>query len=428
LPEEAALLPLLPNDEPTTDDLLGHARQVDEVLAFLGRVRPPYVLGVHGDWGTGKTSFLHKLQQQLGANKTARKSRVVFFEAWRHQFEEQPVVALLHTIREHFSLQQRVWEQSGKLASVAAWTGLRMLDDLAAGVVQAGREEGEGWEARNFAVPLGSESFRSAFEGAIASLTGKGDARLVVLIDDLDRCGDAAVVRLLEGLKLYLNAHNCVFVIAADRRAVVRAIHRQLFSEGSPRDAEEYAEKLFQAVIPLRLAVEVRDFIGAFWSQDPAHGQRLIELQRAHRFLPSNPRKIKRFLVELQARLQSCGDRPVDLDLLAAVQAVQTFHPDVFRILEAEPDFWNELVAQSREPVADCHEVLRGLKVPDRGARRQSGDLSTGWAPTFLDPGDQAVLWAARLLRALPPPTQQALHLALLREAQPEPPTLRPSP
>lgn len=421
------MLPFLPNDEPTLDDHLGHQVQVEQVALMVGRVKPPYVLGVHGDWGTGKTSFLHKLRRRLETGPGPRKLQVLFFEAWRHQFEEQPVVALLHAIREHFSAQTKVWDKAGKLAQVSAWTGLRLLDDLANGVFQAARQEGEAWEARNHAVPLGSESFRTAFGEAITALTGQGGEKLVVLIDDLDRCGDAAVVRLLEGLKLYLNADNCVFVIAADRRAVVRAIHRQLFEQGSPRDAEEYAEKLFQAVIPLHLRAELDGFIEAHWSRDPAEGQRLVELQRTHRFLPSNPRKIKRYLVELQSRLDACGGQAVDLDLLAAVQAVQTFHPDVFRILHAEPAFWQELVVQSCEPVADAHPVLHELKIPDRGARRQSGS-EVSWGPTFLDPGDQAVLWAARLLRALPPTTQQALHLALLRDALQDPPTLRPSP
>lgn len=415
------MLPFLPNDEPTLDDHLGHQAQVEEVAAMVGRVRPPYVLGVHGDWGTGKTSFLHKLRRRLEQGTGPRKLHVLFFEAWRHQFEEQPVVALLHAIREHFSAERRVWDKAGKLAEVGAWTGLRLLDDLASGVFQAAGQEGEAWEARHHAVPLGSESFRTAFGEAIHALTRGGERKLVVLIDDLDRCGDPAVVRLLEGLKLYLNADNCVFVIAADRRAIVRSIHRQLFAEGSPRDAEEYAEKLFQAVVPLRPSGEIRPFIQAHWLRDPSEGQRVVELQERHRFLPSNPRKIKRYLVELQARLDAIGEPSGDLDLLVAVQAVQTFHPDVYRILHAEPAFWNELVAYLQEPGRDGHEVLVGLKIPGRGAQGRA-------MPTFFDPADQAVLWAADLLRSLPPPTGQALSRALLRPPPLEAATLRPSP
>lgn len=403
------MLSRLSNDEPTTEDQLGHQAQVEEVAGMLDRVEPPYVLGVHGDWGMGKTSFLRKLEARIGGGQGARKSRVLFFEAWRHQFEEQPVVALLQAIREHFGAQRRAWDKAGKLAEVAVWTGLRLLDDLSQGVVQAARAEGEAWEQRNLAVPLGSESFRSAFEAAIEKLTGRGESRLVVLIDDLDRCGDLAVVRLLEGLKLYLNARNCVFVIAADRRAIVRAIHRQLFQQGSARDAEEYAEKLFQAVVPLRRVGDLGAFLRKHWASDSARGDRLVELQRQHAFLAANPRKIKRFLVELQERMRAAGD-DTPFELLVAVQAIQTYHPDLYRILEAEPEFWEVLGQFVQEPEAVQHEALADLRLPYR----------TGPAPTaapasaFHDPADPRVFRVALLLRQLDVPTKADLPAALL--------------
>lgn len=408
------MLPRLSNDEPTIKDQLGHQAQVEEVAGMLDRVEPPYVLGVHGDWGMGKTSFLRKLEARIGGGRGARRSRVIFFEAWRHQFEEQPVVALLQAIREHFGAQRRAWDKAGKLAEVAVWTGLRLLDDLSQGVVQAARAEGEAWEQRKLAVPLGSESFRTAFEAAIEKLTGRGESRLVVLIDDLDRCGDLAVVRLLEGLKLYLNAGNCVFVIAADRRAIVRAIHRQLFQQGSARDAEEYAEKLFQAVVPLRRVGELGPFLRAHWGSDPAWGERLVELQRKHGFLAANPRKIKRFLVELQERMRAAGDG-VPFELLVAVQAIQTYHPDLYRILEAEPEFWEVLGLFVREAGTVQQEALAGVLLP---YLLEQGD---GAAPAsaFHDPGDPRVFRTALLLRQIAEPTMAELRAALLIDRDP---------
>ncbi len=403
------MLPRLSNDEPTTEDQLGHQAQVEEVAGMLDRVEPPYVLGVHGDWGMGKTSFLRKLEARIGGGRGARRSRVIFFEAWRHQFEEQPVVALLQAIREHFGAQRQAWDKAGKLAEVAVWTGLRLLDDLSQGVVQAARAEGEAWEQRNLAVPLGSESFRTAFEAAIGKLTGRGESRLVVLIDDLDRCGDLAVVRLLEGLKLYLNAGNCVFVIAADRRAIVRAIHRQLFQQGSARDAEEYAEKLFQAVVPLRRVGELGPFLRAHWGGDPKWGERLVELQHKHGFLAANPRKIKRFLVELQERMRAAGEG-VPFELLVAVQSIQTYHPDLYRILEAEPEFWEVLGLFVQDAKSVQHEALAELRLPYHSGR----DDGAAPASAFHDPGDSRVFRTALLLRQLDVPTKLDLRAALL--------------
>ena len=112
------------NDEPTLVDLLGRQALIEEVGDAIARCTPPQVFGVHGDWGLGKTSFLYQVQwyltgecpQQLGAEaKDTSKStettrgkykesiRSVWFDAWRYQHEEAPVVALLQEMRAQLS-------------------------------------------------------------------------------------------------------------------------------------------------------------------------------------------------------------------------------------------------------------------------------------------------------------------------------------
>ena len=48
------------SDEPVLEDELGHAAHVQRLAEMIMSCTPPFVLGVHGDWGTGKTSFLRK--------------------------------------------------------------------------------------------------------------------------------------------------------------------------------------------------------------------------------------------------------------------------------------------------------------------------------------------------------------------------------
>jgi tRNA A37 threonylcarbamoyladenosine biosynthesis protein TsaE len=55
-------LPLL-DDEPTLLVTLDRVDLVAQVTDMVSRGQPPQVLGAHGDWGAGKTSFLHQLQQ-----------------------------------------------------------------------------------------------------------------------------------------------------------------------------------------------------------------------------------------------------------------------------------------------------------------------------------------------------------------------------
>jgi hypothetical protein len=72
--------------------------------------------------------------------------------------------------------------------------------------------------------------------------------RLVIFIDDLDRCSSEAAYRLLEGLKIHLNLPNCVFVLGMNQGAVVDLLAQQFAKNSSDalagQRAESYLEKL----------------------------------------------------------------------------------------------------------------------------------------------------------------------------------------
>jgi len=54
------------NDEPVFEDALGHYHLVPRLGHRILRCRPPYVIGVCGSWGSGKTSFLKMLWAYVG--------------------------------------------------------------------------------------------------------------------------------------------------------------------------------------------------------------------------------------------------------------------------------------------------------------------------------------------------------------------------
>jgi hypothetical protein len=71
--------------------------------------------------------------------------------------------------------------------------------------------------------------------------------RVVVLVDDLDRCLPDTVVAALEAMKLFLSVRKTAFVIAADRRLVTLAIAtRYGQSAQAGTMAREYLEKIVQ--------------------------------------------------------------------------------------------------------------------------------------------------------------------------------------
>ncbi|RMH16210.1 MAG: hypothetical protein D6696_18695 [Acidobacteria bacterium] len=328
----------LHNDEPTLGDHLARGDLLRRVGEAVARCDPPQVFGVHGDWGSGKTSFLHRLHfyltgdcpQQIEAERTraendpaltARRFRkqvtVVWFEAWRYQQERVPVVALLHEIRAQLPWHAKALAQTSKLAEVAIRGALLSLEDMTKRIgIQASKieEAGRRWEEANLATALPSHVFRQHLEEALRKLLGKRDRRsrhrLVVLIDDLDRCEPETAYQLLEGIKIYLNLPSCVFVLGMNQRIIERAIAQHLpkavtgEGEGAARVsraiAGEYLEKLCQNIWHLPLVEAPGELLGRFLGLDFEGAEALGRVVDDYDCLPRNPRKIKGFANLLQ--------------------------------------------------------------------------------------------------------------------------------
>ncbi len=142
-----------------------------------------------------------------------------------------------------------VWVRDAAVAEETVVLNARLpsLDDIAALV----RTESDG-DAESES--RGLEAFREEFSTLMASEDLGHVRRVVVLVDDLDRCLPDTVVETLETICLFLAVPKMAFVIAADEQRVAEAIRRR-YSGGSGEYPEEpakpYLHKIVQTTIPL---------------------------------------------------------------------------------------------------------------------------------------------------------------------------------
>jgi hypothetical protein len=99
--------------------------------------------------------------------------------------------------------------------------------------------------------PLGMAGFRDQFAALMAEVTGI--SKLVVLVDDLDRCLPPTIMGTLEAIKLFLSVQKMAFVIAADEDLIRAAIDVQMEGAAKGGFAKLYTEKIVQLPISLSL-------------------------------------------------------------------------------------------------------------------------------------------------------------------------------
>ncbi len=326
--------------------------------------------------------------------------RCIWFNPWQHR-EGTPVVALLQEIRAQFSWWQRTTDQAQKLTEVAVEAGLSMIGELIAAftsvpynakdsslpAVKEVRALGERWEQSHFAVQSDAQRLNLMFEKAVRRLLGTPDEavhdeqdltlcthRLVVFIDDLDRCNEAHSMQLVEAIKLYLQTPNCVFVCGVDTYALRRAVLRTV-SGADGELAREYVEKLFQSTVSVPTARKVSHFLMNMIERVGLDQSILPDVEA---LVEPNPRKIKNFLnsAAFAWQLYDAGKKPDHLTFLLA-QYLRSYHPEVTRLLTYDPDanltHLNDILGQiegGREPDPDVDPVRLVFYRSFRHARR----------------------------------------------------------
>jgi hypothetical protein len=216
---------------------LGFDEIAARLAALIERSDAGFALGIFGEWGTGKTTLMHGIRRHLSPDRTIP----IEFNAWRYEREPELLVPLLDAIRQALSdwaddrgptidvesvrdAARRIGRLArALLAGASAEVGIpgaaKVTYDVGAALTElgAGQVDAQGPQSIYFA------GYRELSKAAGAAAKG-GIDRIVVLIDDLDRCLPTTAVAVLEALKLFFDLPRFIFIVGLDDDVVEAAL------------------------------------------------------------------------------------------------------------------------------------------------------------------------------------------------------------
>jgi predicted KAP-like P-loop ATPase len=258
------------------------------VVSFI-RQSPelPLTIGIHGDWGAGKSSILKMVS---GALSKEDGVLCIWFNGWTFEGFDDAKTVVIETLVTELRrarpssakvaeaakkvLRRIDWlkiaQKAGGLAFTAA-TGIPTPDlishfvtavkafaakpadhvhpddaknllENASGFIKAAEEDHDG-------VPEHVHKFREEFQALLEAADIK---QLVVLIDDLDRCLPETAISTLEAIRVFLQVPKTAFVVAADEAMIEYSVRRHFLdlpipAAGMTSYARNHLEKLIQA-------------------------------------------------------------------------------------------------------------------------------------------------------------------------------------
>jgi predicted KAP-like P-loop ATPase len=201
-------------DTPSSHPALGFGNTASALTELIVHSKPRFAIGVFGDWGSGKTTLMEAIRSCLRGQAYIVS---VEFNAWRFEREPQLLVPLLDTIRAaivEWSSGQSA-STGEKVRRIAARIG-RVVRALAAGLSGDVGLPGAIKVSYDFSKTLdmlsdGTEGPQSLYVAAFQELSSAFDQlhengvnRVVVFVDDLDRCLPSNALDVLESMKLFL--------------------------------------------------------------------------------------------------------------------------------------------------------------------------------------------------------------------------------
>lgn len=250
------------------EDKIGREEIVNKI-DFLIETLPQdqnFCLALNGAWGSGKSVVIELLKEKFLNHP---EYIVVHYDAWKNNFYSDPLIAMLYCILdtlEHAAPDKVVdsinSDRKKKSVKVVAYDiGGAIIDAVAEknkvigfikgaidkikAVIKAYKETAftnndEFGEYKSYSTFL-NQTIEQLNEITAQTFYENRQTRLVVLVDEIDRCLPNEQLLVLERMHHLFDVKNCAVVVALNRKA----IHSN-FERNYGNDSEEYLRKFFQ--------------------------------------------------------------------------------------------------------------------------------------------------------------------------------------
>lgn len=245
-------------------DTIGRNNDIYMFAEIINTLDGPWSIAVDGKWGSGKTFFVKQTKLFIDAqnefvnyidenDKNSIKSICrndsiewqaqvsIYYDAWENDNDSEPVLSLIYSIISNINTDFTMSESDGCFKKAASllkfFTGKNWKS-----VVDSFKGDNPLDEIRK------NKDIENKIKDFLDSLLVERGNRLIVFVDELDRCKPSYAVNLLERIKHYFCNDRITFVFSINGRELQHTIRRYY---GEDFDACRYLDRFFDLRITL---------------------------------------------------------------------------------------------------------------------------------------------------------------------------------
>ena len=320
-------------------DVLNRSKDIYNFTNILENIDGNISIALDGAWGSGKTFFVKQLQilfdfycqkfadspinqrtekiiannEYLNQISITKSYKTVYYNAWLYDDHINPIMSLISSIindtgLSHMAKKDSNIENNLKLLakSILSFTKLpsgignivdinnsnSIIDDI-----------------------LMIENVKDILSKIFNEIIVEQSDKLIVFIDELDRCNPSYAVSLLEKTKHFFKDDRVIFVYSTNKAQLVHTINRHY---GNNFDASGYLNKFFD--LSLKLSdVDIANYIESLNSiqNDSYYFNELVfDLSKYYNFSMRDCNRYIQVMSQFEKRLQNVGQSAFMNDML----------------------------------------------------------------------------------------------------------------
>lgn len=261
--------------ESLENDAIGRNNEVFNFSELLSTLEGPYSVAIDSEWGSGKTFFVKQVKMLLDSlnpqskvdketsDKILKKFNLdkelnensekvgdsiysIYFDAWKNDADDEPIKSLIYDIMLELNFKYNFSDTKLTDAGIRA---LKFLTPVIGGAVETGSKILDSLLSEEELKPfIKKKSFEKEIQNFISELPNERGNKLVIFIDELDRCNPAYAVKLLEQIKHYMEDDRIIFVFSVNINQLQHTIKHYY---GNNFNATKYLDRFFDLQVKL---------------------------------------------------------------------------------------------------------------------------------------------------------------------------------
>ena len=252
------------------NNFINRNRYISSFLKLINGLEENKIIALDGEWGSGKTWFVKSVEYLMNSesnnelnivdkeimNKVKDKYMTFYYNAWENDAAKSAMLSLIYKLINDSCLQKNESEV-GAIPRLLN-TVIKFVTNGAIDI----KEDifGEQWNNKQITDCIKNcEEIKETLKKIIDNLLIENKNRLLIIIDEIDRCKPTFAIDLLENIKHFYDDNRIIFLVTTNNKALASSVCKIY---GEKYDGALYLDRIFDINLELP-SNYIQDYINA---------------------------------------------------------------------------------------------------------------------------------------------------------------------